>query len=183
MARSRTSRRQRGFARSVTIPEKASDRRAYERLHLEVIASDAELAANDAQRPKTRGECVNGPRPCPWISCPHHLFADVTEAGALKINFPGVEPTDLAESCSLDVAERGGITLEEVGEITNVTRERARQIELTGLVKLGINAKERGIEQEDLAALDGPRGYVEDDVSGVGGATEMLVGYRPEVRR
>jgi DNA-directed RNA polymerase sigma subunit (sigma70/sigma32) len=36
----------------------------------------------------------------------------------------------------LDIAERGGITLEEVGEIMNLTRERIRQIEVRGLLKL-----------------------------------------------
>ena len=40
------------------------------------------------------------------------------------------------ETCSLDVADRGGITLEEVGEILNLTRERIRQVEVRGLSKL-----------------------------------------------
>jgi DNA-directed RNA polymerase sigma subunit (sigma70/sigma32) len=43
---------------------------------------------------------------------------------------------ELAQTCALDVAERGGITLEEVGEIMNLTRERIRQVEVTGLGKL-----------------------------------------------
>ena len=34
------------------------------------------------------------------------------------------------------VALRGGITLEEVGEIMNLTRERVRQVETAGLSKL-----------------------------------------------
>ncbi len=34
------------------------------------------------------------------------------------------------------MAERGGITLEEVGEIMNLTRERIRQVEVRGLLKL-----------------------------------------------
>jgi DNA-directed RNA polymerase sigma subunit (sigma70/sigma32) len=41
------------------------------------------------------------------------------------------------------VAERGGVTLEEVGEILNLTRERVRQVEVTGLQKLrSVSAKE-----------------------------------------
>ena len=39
-------------------------------------------------------------------------------------------------SCALDVAEKGGITLEEVGAIMNLTRERIRQVETRGLLKL-----------------------------------------------
>ncbi|HUB07073.1 MAG TPA: DNA-binding protein, partial [Myxococcales bacterium] len=28
-------------------------------------------------RPKTRADCVNGPRPCLFVSCKHHLYLDV----------------------------------------------------------------------------------------------------------
>jgi len=42
----------------------------------------------------------------------------------------------MAETCSLDVADRGGITLEEVGAILNLTRERIRQVEVRGLYKI-----------------------------------------------
>jgi DNA-directed RNA polymerase sigma subunit (sigma70/sigma32) len=42
----------------------------------------------------------------------------------------------MQETCALDVADRGGITLEEVGEILNLTRERIRQVEVKGLEKL-----------------------------------------------
>ena len=41
-----------------------------------------------------------------------------------------------SETCALDIADRGGITLEEVGEIMNLTRERIRQVEVRGLLKL-----------------------------------------------
>jgi hypothetical protein len=40
------------------------------------------------------------------------------------------------ETCALDVADRGGTTLEEVGAIMNLTRERIRQVEVKGLAKL-----------------------------------------------
>jgi DNA-directed RNA polymerase sigma subunit (sigma70/sigma32) len=39
-------------------------------------------------------------------------------------------------SCVLDVADNGGITLEEVGELLGVTRERIRQIEAVAIRKL-----------------------------------------------
>jgi hypothetical protein len=91
----------------------------------------------DEQRPRTRGECRDGLRPCPWVGCKYSLYLDVNpETGSIKINFPDVEPDDLAESCALDVAERGAITLEEVGLVTNLTRERVRQVETRGLLKL-----------------------------------------------
>ncbi|HET6345599.1 MAG TPA: sigma factor-like helix-turn-helix DNA-binding protein, partial [Myxococcota bacterium] len=56
--------------------------------------------------------------------------------GSIKINFPDKDVWELEETCALDVAERGGVTLEEVGDILNLTRERVRQVEVTGLQKL-----------------------------------------------
>jgi hypothetical protein len=87
-------------------------------------------------RPSTRGECEGGVRPCPFASCSHHLYLDVNPvSGAVKLNFPHLEIWEMAETCSLDVADRGGITLEEVGAIVNLTRERVRQLERQGVMK------------------------------------------------
>lgn len=89
------------------------------------------------ERPQNRTECRHAARPCLFVSCKHHLYLDVNpETGSIKLNFPDLEPWELEETCALDVAERGGITLEEVGEILNLTRERIRQLEVTALQKL-----------------------------------------------
>jgi hypothetical protein len=56
--------------------------------------------------------------------------------GAIKLNFPDLEVWDMNESCALDVADRGGTTLEDVGAIMNLTRERIRQVEVKALAKL-----------------------------------------------
>lgn len=91
----------------------------------------------DALRPKTRAECAEGPRPCPHVSCRHHLYLDVSpRTGAIKLNFPDLEVWDLPVSCALDVAEGGATTLEDVGVILNLTRERIRQLELSALSRL-----------------------------------------------
>lgn len=91
----------------------------------------------DVPRPKTRGDCAEVPRPCPFVSCRHHLYLDVNdETGSIKLNFPSLEPGDLAESCSLDVADLGGMTLEDVGAIMNLTRERIRQYETRVIERL-----------------------------------------------
>ncbi len=91
----------------------------------------------DIPRPTSREECKGEMRPCPWVACKHHLYLDINpETGSIKINFPDLEPWELKHTCALDVAERGGITLEEVGEIMNLTRERIRQVEVRGLLKL-----------------------------------------------
>jgi len=91
----------------------------------------------DYWRPESREECADGPRPCPFVSCKHHLFIDVSpRTGAIKLNFPDLEVWDMGESCALDVADRGGTTLEDVGAIMNLTRERIRQVEVKALAKL-----------------------------------------------
>jgi hypothetical protein len=91
----------------------------------------------DVVKPQTRAECVSGERPCPFVSCKHHLYLDVSaKTGAIKLNFPDLEVWEMNETCALDVADRGGTTLEEVGAIMNLTRERIRQVEVKGLAKL-----------------------------------------------
>lgn len=91
----------------------------------------------DFQRPTVRVECLGSERPCPHVSCKYHLYLDVNpETGSIKLNFPDIEVWEMTETCALDVAERGGVTLEEVGEIMNLTRERIRQLEMSGLAKL-----------------------------------------------
>jgi hypothetical protein len=91
----------------------------------------------DYWKPRTRSECAEGPRPCPFVSCKHHLYIDVSpRTGAIKLNFPDLEVWDMNESCALDVADRGGTTLEDVGAIMNLTRERIRQVEVKALAKL-----------------------------------------------
>jgi len=91
----------------------------------------------DLARPKTRADCGAEARPCPWVACKHHLYLDINpETGSIKLNFPDLEPWELRDTCALDVAERGGITLDEVGAVTNLTRERIRQLEVRGLSKL-----------------------------------------------
>jgi len=95
----------------------------------------------DIPSPVTRAECMPDLRPCPFVSCKHHLYLDVNpDTGSIKINFPELEVWEMSETCSLDVADKGGITLEEVGEIMNLTRERIRQVEVRGLLKLKMAA-------------------------------------------
>lgn len=152
-------------------------------------------------RPRTRGDCVNAVRPCPWLSCAHHLGIDIELrggegrplAGGVRINIGRTTETDAfghqrnvtrrtgimsvremqrgdtvddrAEqlvdwwldgrpTCVLDIADRGGATLEEVGAAMSITRERARQLMESGLAKLKQPAEEAGLqfnEEEDDA--------------------------------
>ena len=91
----------------------------------------------DVDRPKTRGECLDAPRPCPFVSCKHHLYLDLDpRSGSIKLNHPTLEPWELEHTCSLDEADRGGMTLDLVGKLLNLTRERIRQVETRALLTL-----------------------------------------------
>jgi len=108
--------------------------RVARRSHLRIVAPPIEP---DPDRPKTRGDCIDGPRPCPWVSCRHHLYLDVkAKTGSIKLNRPDLEPDELQHSCSLDIADEGGTSLQAIARMLNVTRERARQIEDEGAKKL-----------------------------------------------
>lgn len=89
--------------------------------------------------PKVRGDCLPGgsneARPCMWNLCKYYLKG----------------PT--SESCVLDIADRQGATLDEVGEILGITRERLRQIEAFVLRKIRrrpANSKLAAFLEEDI---------------------------------
>lgn len=95
------------------------------------------------RKPAKRSDCLDGVRPCPWISCKHHMLwimVPVTgnfnskvliDSFIRKKSNEEIEEImeNLSESCTLDVADRLGQTLEQVGNIIGITRERVRQVE------------------------------------------------------
>lgn len=103
--------------------------------------------------PATRADCVDGPRPCPYVSCRHHnwLLLQQDRAGNPKRGRQG-ETTFKAstmESCALDVAAHGA-TADEVGAVLGVDPTRVRQILATAIGKL----KRAGVDvKEFLAAM------------------------------
>jgi hypothetical protein len=122
---------------------------------------DEVLRELEASRPRSRADCAAGPRPCMFVSCKHHLYLDVNpDTGSIKLNFPDKEIWELEETCALDVADRGGITLEEVGAIMNLTRERIRQVETRGLLKLRAITED---EPRAPAVAPTPRDPFDDD--------------------
>lgn len=97
-------------------------------------------------RPRTRADCIEVIRPCPYVSCRYHLYLDVNPTnGSIKLNFPDLEPWELDHSCALDVANLGGLELERIGEMINLTRERVRQIQYDLLKRISKEMIARGI--------------------------------------
>lgn len=107
----------------------------------------------------TRGDCVDGPRPCPYIACRQHLWQENGGVG------PDGEP-GTAESCALDIADRGDHTLEEVASAGGFeTRERVRLVEASAFERIrssggdGLRAGKGAVLEE--YAGDGEREQVD----------------------
>jgi hypothetical protein len=120
-------------------------------------------------RPCTRADCEQGARPCPWISCRYHLFEELAPR-ILKVKKDKLrdEPDErllrvllgMEYSCSLDWAAKGPHTLDQIGQMFGVTRERIRQIQDKGLKRLtgrcGISIKKDIIEiLQEMGSRDG----------------------------
>lgn len=100
-------------------------------------AEPEEGIATPEDRPRTRGECRDAPRPCGFVSCRHHLALDIDPSnGSIKHNHPDGEPWGLTETCSLDVAERGEASSREIGRLMNVSRARVDQIVIIAIRRL-----------------------------------------------
>lgn len=154
------------YARAKTINVSKLGKRARQAAHTRSFW-DVDL---DQLRPKTRADCKNGPRPCPWVGCSHHLALTVDiERGSIKETFPQLKVCSDPEgdglmvmeqifgTCSLDAIEKHenddgtegvgglialyhaassgkplgqtpGMTIEEVGRLTNLSIERVRQL-------------------------------------------------------
>ena len=140
--------------RSVTIRRdkrlSAAERAEAARPRLRVIGDGAEQLP---QRPRTRGECRVGVRPCPWTTCPHHLFVDVTNSGSLKLNFPHLEVWQLQETCALDLADRGPQTLLAIAHAMGVSDKRAPQLIEEALAELQAKLDAAGIDLPARQAL------------------------------
>lgn len=111
---------------------------------------------DSADRPKTRSDCLKGARPCPWVTCRHHLYLDVRQDGVMRVNFP-LGPQSMLATCALDLADDGPRTLDQVSILMGMSRERVRQIEERALVKLRFAIREGDLDYEgtDLERVDG----------------------------
>ena len=103
--------------------------------------------------PRTRGDCPPPSEPCPFLECRHHLWFDrVVENGRVVhvriTHLHGVE----SRTCSLRFADRGPFTLDQVGRILGLTRERVRQIEAAALQR--IRESDAGALREVLSGVN-----------------------------
>lgn len=107
--------------------------------HTLVVHVSEEIELDEAagpSRPLKRGECEQGVRPCPFVLCRYNLYLDVRGDGVLRVNFPDKEPDEMMASCALDMAEDGPRTLDQVAALMGMSKERARQLEVSAIAKL-----------------------------------------------
>lgn len=105
--------------------------------------------------PETSAGCPGDRHSCAYFSCRHNLRLEVggRSNGSIYHNPHG--------GCALDYADSGPMTLEEIGYVMGITRERVRQIEAAALRHLkeaGLNPDEwlegREINRPDLCTVD-----------------------------
>lgn len=100
----------------------------------------------------TRGACRKLGGPCPHTVCRFNLTTERRDNRGAKS--PHLPLPVVHETCALEAAEHGGMTLEEIASRLSLTRERVRQIELGALKKLW--ARLGGDETEREATEPGP---------------------------
>jgi len=138
------------------------------------------------ERPETRGDCIDGPRPCPWVGCRYHLLVDVNSRGDLALNrrtgqsrrdtlYATEQSVELVEewmdiaidrlstmreTCALDVAERGEHSVPELAELLGISRQSARDLMIKARSEGARVAEDLGIDEELREGIqrDSPRG-------------------------
>jgi len=83
-------------------------------------------------------------RPCIHVGCRYHLHGEVSAAGSLRITaswqaaLESDEPLDDCglETCVLDARSDDDRSLDRIGSVFGITRERVRQIEEHALARL-----------------------------------------------
>jgi hypothetical protein len=120
----------------------------------------------DVNRPRYRWQCEAVSRPCPFVSCKYHLYLDVVGDDAILFNQAGREPWEMQETCALDLASKGGMTREKVGEILNVSQQAVEQMERKVRYELRKTRKKLDIEYTSEAIND-------CSVSAYGGFSEV----------
>lgn len=76
-------------------------------------------------------------RPCRKFSCPHHLWVEDERRGRPHNGkSPPSKLVERADSCALDIAERGDHTTAQVARTMQLTPDRVNQLEDRGLAKV-----------------------------------------------
>jgi hypothetical protein len=139
------------------------------RTSLPIVATEEPLDDAMPARPITRGDCVRGIRPCPWVSCRFHLLdviefpSGMTDVRSIRVranaNQRAVDRfterasdllVGLVDSCALDVADRPRIPA--VNRV-NDNHEDGTTLDAVGQAMGVVRERVRQIETRALAKL------------------------------
>lgn len=93
--------------------------------------------------PVNRGECDEQSRPCPFVTCKHHLLVEVSSNGKLSKRFEFDEADEdsiaealqaMPETCVLDAAG-SELSYKEIGAIMNLNHVYVYQVATGALLK------------------------------------------------
>jgi hypothetical protein len=117
-------------------------------------------------RPRTRGDCVDGPRPCPFVACRQHLLIhSIGIDREPRSHF--AELDEMPETCALDVADRGPHGFREIGEMLNVSHALIEIVVNKGLAKMRAPVEQEGLAEGWTSASEGvPDSGAEDVFDG-----------------
>lgn len=107
--------------------------------------------------PRTRRDCVDGPRPCPWVRCKHHLLLSRKAArisGVLRSDEDLVELLfDGQPSCARDFEEEGAPQV-LIGQALDLSHGRVQQIEWEALAEIAPHMRGLRPEGEPVSLWD-----------------------------
>lgn len=108
--------------------------------------------------PMYRAECSPGPRPCPYVSCRHHLghrlVASMARRGSSDDEIAAAV-LEMDHTCSLDYADDddAGREFADIAECIGVSRESIRNWVTGGLERLSRSLAGRGLGKQKRLAL------------------------------
>lgn len=115
------------------------------------IRKVARSASPPHWRPSTRADCSTFQRPCPYLSCRHHLDSD-EHGGTVRATIDNLSPN--RPSCSLDLAEAGSRDLDQITELLGLWHTGVETALRSGLAKLRKDPSLRDL-WEEIASRNG----------------------------
>lgn len=115
-------------------------------------------------RPQRRSQCTED-RPCPYVGCKFNLVLEIMMGGGLRYT-RGSPDDPLApwsgdvSNCMHDHMHEAGMTLDEIGVVLGMSRERVRQIEAVALTKIKKSAFAREVLSELMDYEPSNQGWV-----------------------
>jgi hypothetical protein len=82
------------------------------------ICGDCDWKYRTMLPPATRGDCIDGPRPCRALLCKYNMWFDASRKADKSFV--------VLATCALDVADQGEHTLKAIGALWGMTREGVR---------------------------------------------------------